>query len=169
MHKHAMNCATCMYMYMYNVMYIILTRAYYLFYLTFAVAPEISVVTPPNASFVVVEDAQQAFTVYIDINGNPAPTFQWTRNGVALTNSASVYFNQSTIRIYQLRENSSDYEVVYSNNIDPAATHTFSVDVQCKLYTCSRFSSPCVHQIIVSNKLNYSTFMYIIIYIKAGM
>ena len=127
-------------------MYIILIHACYLFYLTFAVAPEISAVTPPNPSFVLVEDAQQAFTVYIDINGNPAPTFQWTRNGVALTNSASVYFNQSTIRIRQLRENSGDYEVMYSNNVEPAATHSFSMDVQCKLYIRSRFSSPCVYQ-----------------------
>ena len=129
MHKRAMNCATRMYMCMYNL----LTHACYLFYLTFAVPPEISAVTPPNASFVVVEDAQQAFTVYIDVNGNPAPTFQWTRNGVALTNSASVYFNQSTIRLYHVRENSGDYQVMYSNNVDPAATHSFSLDVQCKL------------------------------------
>ena len=100
-----------------------------LFY--FSVAAMISAVTPSNQSFTFRENNQQALVINITVDGNPAPTYTWTRDGVAVVNSTAINVTRTSFRAYAVRENRGDYVVTYQNTVGNDM-HSFSLDILCK-------------------------------------
>ena len=102
---------------------------------SFSVAAMISAVNPSNQSFTFRENNQQALVINITVDGNPAPTYEWTRNGVAVVNSSTITVTRTSFRAYAVRENHGNYVVTYQNNMGTAVNHSFNMDVLCK-YMC---------------------------------
>ena len=109
----------------------------YFILFSFSVAAMISTVNPSNQSFTFREDSQQALEINITVDGNPAPTYQWTRDGVAVQNSTTITVTGTSFRAYAVRENGGNYVVSYQNGVGTAATHSFNMDVLCKYMSAS--------------------------------
>ena len=96
------------------------------------VAVMINGVTPDDRTITLVENGE-VFNLTLAVEGNPAPSYTWTRNGETVMNRSTLNVTVNSIFANVVRENMGFYEVVYDNTIG-IARYNFTLDIQCKIW-----------------------------------
>ncbi|CAH3134799.1 unnamed protein product, partial [Porites lobata] len=74
-------------------------------------------------------------TFTCDADGNPAPTFSWTKDGSVVNTTSRITFNENnkTLTITNvIRGDSGEYICVATNNVDTVQSNPSTLNVQCQ-------------------------------------
>ena len=86
-----------------------------------------------NRTITLVENQREALNLTLSVEGNPSPTYVWTKNGANVMNGTTLTITSNSFSAYLVRENNGFYEVVYTNSLG-RVSHNFTLDIQCKLW-----------------------------------
>ena len=82
-------------------------------------------------------------TFTCDADGNPTPTFSWTKDGSVVNTTLRITFNENNknLTITNVsRGDSGDYICVATNNVNIVQSNSSTLNVQCKDTFASLFS-----------------------------
>ena len=74
-------------------------------------------------------------TFTCDADGNPTPTFSWTKDGSVVNTTLRITFNENNknLTITNVsREDSGEYICVATNNVNIVQSNSSTLNVQCK-------------------------------------
>ena len=74
-------------------------------------------------------------TLTCDADGNPTPTFSWTKDGSVVNTTLRITFNENNknLTITNVsREDSGEYICVATNNVKTVQSNSSTLNVQCK-------------------------------------
>ena len=74
-------------------------------------------------------------TFTCDADGNPTPTFSWTKDGSVVNMTLRITFNENNknLTITNVsREDSGEYICVATNNVKTVQSNSSTLNVQCK-------------------------------------
>ena len=102
-------------------------------FILYTVAVMINDVNPDNRTVTLTENRGVRFNLTIDVNGNPFPSYNWTRNGALVMNESTLTVAPKAFYAYAVRENTGFYEVIYVNRLG-SDRYNFNLDIQCKMW-----------------------------------